>query len=121
MQNIARIAFGLLLLAVLAATLLPQATIPVASWNDKLQHAVAFFGLALLSGLGWPKRLAPFACGLLLLGATIEVLQGSELVGRDPSLADCLADSVGVLLGVACATSARRIITPLRGQRATDR
>lgn len=109
LQNIARIAFGLLLLAVLTLTLLPLAAISVATGNDKLQHGLAFFALALSAGIGWPKRISQTALGLLVLGALIEVLQGSELVGRDPSFGDWLADIVGVILGVVCATRARRV------------
>ena len=51
-------------------------------WN-KAQHATAYFGLALLGTLGWDLRLSLWMVYLavVLLGASLEVLQGT--LGRE--------------------------------------
>ena len=67
--------------------------------SDKLAHALAFLGLALLAGLAYPSR--PYgshlALPLWIYGLGIEVLQG--LTGyRTFSLLDWAADGAGLAL-----------------------
>lgn len=65
--------------------------------NDKLAHFIAYLGMTLWFGQIY-RRLGLLAAAMLALGALIEVLQG--MTGyRDMSLADLLADALGIALG----------------------
>jgi len=70
---------------------------------DKLDHFIAYFGLALLATLGWGLRrsLLWVFLGVLALGAGLEGLQA--LVGRDAEWGDMLANSLGAVAGLALA------------------
>lgn len=98
---------GMLVLAIVWLSLAPPGNAPGAI-NDKLGHAIAYFALS-----AWFCQLYAHHAGIALaalgLGALLELLQG--LSGyRDMSLADLLADAVGIGLGVA---AARRYPTAL--------
>lgn len=99
--------FGVALAAVLALGPAPPA--PPVEGGDKLQHIAAFAALALAAALAYPapapqrlRREAWIALALLGYGVGIELAQGL-IPGRTASLADVLADAVGVLLGLALA------------------
>ncbi|HXR95536.1 MAG TPA: VanZ family protein [Rhizomicrobium sp.] len=68
---------------------------------DKAQHFIAYFGLAAMATmvLGLNRRLAWAILGVILLGAGLEILQA--YTGRDPELADFIANSLGALSGTA--------------------
>jgi hypothetical protein len=92
------------LFAVAVAAILVLALMPAsggADWfdnADKLRHAGAF---AVLWWLGWRARMVAeprLALGLLAFGVFIEIAQ-SFTPDRDPSLADVLADAVGIAIG----------------------
>lgn len=70
---------------------------------DKLDHFIAYFGLALLASLAWGLRrsLAWIFLGVLMLGAGLEGLQA--LVGRDAEWGDMLANSLGATTGLILA------------------
>lgn len=85
---------GLALLFVLA--LLPAPDLPrLLSWQDKLEHAFAYAGLALLGALAWPQHLGRLAIILLIHGALIELAQ-SLTTYRLGDPWDWLADALGV-------------------------
>lgn len=93
----------------LAATHLPVprgASAVISEW-DKLIHASAYLILTLLTVAVFAKTqpvripIIKLAACLLLLGALDEILQGP--VGRSPEFADWVADSIGVMLGLALA------------------
>ena len=67
---------------------------------DKIQHALAYIGFALLSAAASNslKQYIFLLCACLLFGALIEYLQGLTAY-RTASLADALANSVGLLIG----------------------
>ncbi len=71
---------------------------------DKLQHALAYAGLALSVGLAGGVRWWAMA-GLLLVayGAALEGLQAVTPWQRFPSLADALANAAGVAIGLGLA------------------
>jgi VanZ family protein len=76
---------------------------------DKLQHAGAFFGLAVLLGAAYDawRGLTVAGCGWILLatglyGAVDELTQ-ALIPYRYPSVFDWLADFVGAALGVVAA------------------
>jgi VanZ family protein len=70
---------------------------------DKLDHVIAYFGLALLASLGWGLRrsLIWVFAGVLAMGAGLEGLQA--LVGRDAEWGDMLANGLGAAMGLAVA------------------
>ncbi len=95
----------------LAAGLLPAHTMPDGvQVNDLVAHAVACFLLGALAYLAFGYRRAFFwaLAGLVLYGGAIEVLQ-AFVPNRYPSLADFVADALGVALaGGAAAWLERR-------------
>ena len=96
-RTIFRILFCTLLLAVFWLALMPAPNIAkLVSWQDKIEHAALFAGLALLALAAWPQRPLAIALGLLVYGAAMEVAQSftAHRVG-DPW--DWLADAVGLL------------------------
>ncbi len=72
---------------------------------DKLDHFTAYFGLSLLSALGWGLRrsLIWVFLAVVSLGGGMEILQ--TLVGRDGEWGDFLANDLGALLGLGVATA----------------
>jgi VanZ family protein len=101
---------GLLWLAlvlVMALALLPTAGLLTPGLWDKAQHAVAFAVLAGLALLAYPGRSRALLLGLLMAyGVGIELLQ-SGLPYRDASLADVLANAVGVAVVWLAAAAVR--------------
>jgi len=86
-------------LLVIWGELSPHVT-PELEWsNDKVLHFIAYFGLAWIAAAAVTKRgTALRAClALIVLGGLLEILQG--LVGRDMSVYDELANTIGVMVG----------------------
>lgn len=72
-----------------------------ASSIDKVNHIAAFVALAVLFCLGFPKRSPWLMIGAMLtFGIFIELVQ-AELPYRDCSFWDVVADSIGILAGLA--------------------
>lgn len=67
-------------------------------YKDKLQHAVAFAGLAFWGLLAYQSRTHSILMGLAVFGALMEVLQGILTTTRQSSFYDWLADIVGLVL-----------------------
>ena len=72
---------------------------------DKLGHAAVYCVLAFLTARAWRKHGSGRAAVVertlgmaLLFGALMELVQSR--VGRDPSLADWVADGVGAVVGI---------------------
>lgn len=91
-----RTAFFICLAGVLFLALNPRP--PAAGFSyDKFNHILAFFALAFLLRLGWPRFPTPYGVsGLLALGVGIEVVQ--YFIGRDAALGDVVADAIGITL-----------------------
>jgi VanZ family protein len=70
---------------------------------DKALHFTAYFGLALMTTISvrGDRRAFVWALGLIVMGATLEVLQG--MTGRDADVWDEVANTLGVLAGFAVA------------------
>ncbi|SJM30431.1 hypothetical protein [Mesorhizobium delmotii] len=110
---LARIVFPVTLAGVLLLTLLPARFLPdfgtaVTLYDDKLHHAIAFAVLAALGSLGWPEHKARLVVVLAFTGAAIEVLQGSQLIGRDLDGFDWVADCAGMACGLTIAGWTKR-------------
>lgn len=111
---LARVAFfiAIVVISVLAfSSQLPEITTRL---SDKINHALAFFTLALL--LDQTAHRIPLLRGLILpllgYGFFIELVQG-QLGYREMSLLDVGADSVGLLLYVSLQSSFRRLLDRL--------
>jgi hypothetical protein len=110
-----RVAFLVTLIAVLVLALLPvprlkEFGIDVGFHYDKLNHASAFAVLTFLGALGWPDRKARLIVFLALVGAAIEVLQGTALIARDLDVFDWVADCVGMACGLVAVICANWIL-----------
>jgi hypothetical protein len=104
----------LVVLGVLGGSLVPGEYVEDAMvWNDKVTHALTYAGLTLWFTGIYPRRCYGWVVlGIFLLGATIEVLQGSMSFGRQGDYADLLANSSGIFVGLllalaGCGTWAR--------------
>ncbi len=98
MGRLYQFGFIVALCTVSALAVLPTDTLPGIDMWDKLNHALAFFMLALLMEKAWPNSalsLRPLLM-LLLYGFLIEASQ-SLLSYRDGSVLDMLANAVGLL------------------------
>jgi|GEM_PF-366317 len=85
-------------------------------YKDKIQHVIAFGGVAfwgLLAIPGYPKATL---FGLTVFGAVMEVLQGILTTTRQPSVYDWLADVVGILLAWGVAVLWQRWWNTRRGR-----
>ena len=110
-------------IAALALTLfmaldpLPPST-PLDRYGDKTEHMLAFFTLAILSSIGFPRvRARMLLEHLSFLGALIEVFQESPMVHRDCDWKDWVADSIAAALALA----AMRWVGPLMARREAAR
>jgi len=98
---LARGVFTLVVLVSLGVLFAPASDVPSAPAGvDKVVHLALFAALAV--GGRW-AGIGARALAVLLLGyaAVSEVVQGLPALGRSTSLADWVADAVGVLLGLA--------------------
>ena len=104
----------LALLAVLVAVVSwfafkPDSAADPVAHLDKLRHIGAFLCLAAVASMAWAARpgAAPSISGsLLAYGALIELVQ-SQLPTRSASLADLVADALGIALGLWLVRSLR--------------
>lgn len=104
---------GLWMLAiavVVVGSLLPGKDLPPLPVSDKLEHLAAYAVLAAGAVQLFARRLSlGFVCILLvLMGIGLEHLQASMKLGRMLDRNDALANTLGVLIGLATA------FTPLR-------
>ena len=87
--------FLLILIAFLSLYPLPK--LPELTGTDKTHHLVAYFFLALPSGLKKPKKWALNICLFIIFGGVVEVIQ--PYVNRYGELLDFLANTIGVIFG----------------------
>jgi len=105
--------FFLALIVVVAATVMPSPAMPVTvTWNDKVLHFIAYFGLGILGGTGWPERRYALLLIMPLFGMALESAQGLMAIGRFFDWYDGLANAVGAFAGVAASLLVRRILFP---------
>jgi VanZ family protein len=97
---LARGAFAVAVLVSLAVLFAPPSDVPSSPPGvDKLVHFSLFAVLALTGR--WAGVTRGVLAGLLVVyGALSELLQGTDLVNRDASVADLVADSAGVVGGL---------------------
>jgi hypothetical protein len=84
--------------------------------SDKVLHVLAFATLTFLWVLAYPRTsLIVIFVGLAVFGGLIELLQGTETIQREASLADWWADILAVLAVLTGAALVRGIYGRLRG------
>ncbi len=89
---------------VVAASLLPASNLPeVPKGTDKIEHFAAYALLAAGAVQLFARRLSLLsACTVLaLLGIALELMQGRMGLGRAMDVRDALANTLGVLAGLA--------------------
>ena len=87
------------------ASLVPSHELPqMGGVNDKFEHIVGYFVLALWFAGIYPKSRYPtIGVALLAMGIVIEGLQGAMKVGRQADLRDVYANSLGIVCGLTLA------------------
>lgn len=108
-----RVWLGLWWLAIavtIVVCLIPPPPLALPQNSDKVEHFLAYFLLASAAVQIYRTRAALLwaGAGLVLLGVGIEFLQGALTTDRMADPMDALANSVGVVAGMAVA------FTPLR-------
>ncbi|WP_449448434.1 VanZ family protein [Thermomonas brevis] len=95
---------------VVVASLVPGKDLPPLPVSDKTEHFIAYAALSAGAVQLFARRLSwGFVCVLLvLLGIGLEFLQAKMALGRMLDRYDALANTLGVLIGLATA------FTPLR-------
>jgi VanZ family protein len=97
---LARGAFAVTVLVSLAVLFAPPSDVPSSPQGvDKIVHFSLFAVLAVTGRWAGVGR-AVLAGILVLYAAVSELLQGTDLVNRDASLGDLVADSAGVVVGL---------------------
>lgn len=94
--------------AVAWASLVPAAELPPVGISDKIEHFVAYAGLALLGAWALPATLLWVAAGLAVFGVGVEILQATMELGRQGDLLDALANTLGVVTGLGLARQVMR-------------
>jgi VanZ family protein len=97
---LARGAFAVSVLVSLAVLFAPPSDVPSSPPGvDKIVHFCLFAVLAVTGR--WAGVGRGVLAGILVLYAAVsELLQGTDLVNRDASLGDLVADSAGVVVGL---------------------
>jgi VanZ family protein len=110
----------LALLLVVVVELLPALLLPqLPEGGDKLEHLLGYGTLAFAAVQLFERRaLWRVGLGLAALGMALEIAQGTLTTTRSFDLADELANTVGVLLGLATAFTPLRDLLPRVAKRA---
>ena len=108
-RKLAKFAFVIGLVAVIALSLLPQEIVPETGLWDKWNQTLAYALLALTGGVGFEgwRSLRVVGIGLVVLGAGLELAQ-SVIPDRDGGITDALANFIRVVIGSAPAASMGR-------------
>jgi VanZ family protein len=91
-----------MVLFITVSCLEPPRYVPNLHLWDKLEHALAFFGMTFwFGGLVRRGRYPVIAVLMLIFGGGIEIAQGAMKLGRDEDILDFVADSVGISVALA--------------------
>ncbi|MBJ6136599.1 VanZ family protein [Marinobacter litoralis] len=101
--------FFLSLAAILYLATTSQSYPIPSSANDKINHLIAFAELTIVTRLAWPRLgFYWYVPALLSFGFALEAIQAT-LPYRDFSLADVLADALGIAIGMLPWPGIRRV------------
>lgn len=82
--------------------LMPSTSVPSAfQFWDKAQHSLGFAMLGVTGAFTFPNRLRGLCTGLVLYGVATEIMQSTFTTTRNGDVMDCLADAIGVFVGLA--------------------
>ncbi|MEJ0023827.1 MAG: VanZ family protein [Alphaproteobacteria bacterium] len=96
--SLARTAFVVAIAFTLYSALSPPSTAPGFFPWDKAQHFTAFYVLAVLGALSFPRTLSLWiGLGLSLFGGAIELVQALPIANRDCDVFDWVADTIGIV------------------------
>jgi VanZ family protein len=100
MRNRIQIGFILYVFAVVVVSLIPSRSISTPGGLDKVGHFMAYAIMAYLGLVAFKSRRASILVILfsITLGFALELLQ-SVISGRDPSIADGIANFIGIFFG----------------------
>lgn len=91
--------FALYALVITYFSLAPKPDMPPVG-NDKVAHALAYLGFAVLAaGLGLSRRRYLVACGCIIAYSGLMEVGQSFIPGREMSALDMVANTLGVVLG----------------------
>jgi len=109
-EPVLKLAFAVTVLTVIVLSLLPGRDLPQVGLSDKLEHVIAYAGMALAGSLAFP-RLPAFLWLLVLLPALGVALEFCQMLvpGRSAEVADAVADTIGVLLVIVPALALRAL------------
>ncbi len=80
---------------------MPLPVEPTLGAGDKANHIAAFLTLTMLGRAAYPGQPRwKLALGLVLFGALIELTQAIPMLHRDANLADWIADSLAIAVGL---------------------
>ena len=102
MQRHLDIPMTLIVTAILTVAMLwpLEAPPPVPRGSDKVVHLIAFAALSFPLARTGRFGLLPVFLGASIFGGLIELIQPS--FNRSADLNDCIADMIGVAIGIAC-------------------
>ena len=109
---IARVLLPVGVVAVGLLSLIPPDAVPVVNLWDKLAHFLAYAMLALCGGFAFSAHRTEIALGALLIGCgcILEIAQ-IYIPGRSGSIADAIANGLGVVAGMVIVQFLRRRFT----------
>ncbi|MBJ7515583.1 MAG: VanZ family protein [Stenotrophomonas sp.] len=105
-------------LTVIVVCLIPPPPLALPQGSDKLEHFLAYFllGGSAVQVFQRGRALSWVAVGLVLMGIGIEIAQGALTETRMADPADAVANTIGVVAGLATAlTPWRDLLLRLRG------
>lgn len=105
-------------LTVIVVCLIPPPPLALPQGSDKLEHFLAYFllGGSAVQVFQRGRVLSWVAVGLVLMGIGIEIAQGALTETRMADPADAVANTIGVVAGLATAlTPWRDLLLRLRG------
>ena len=101
--------FWAALLFAYVVAVMPAADAPQIASNDKVEHMIAFFTLAVLGRLAYPATPWMRTWALLAgFGALIEFTQMIPTLHRDGNVADWIADVIALSAGIVLVALAAR-------------
>jgi VanZ family protein len=93
-----------LIIAAVIVSLVPGQQLPQTGVSDKVEHAAAYMLLTLwFTGVYPRSSYLRIGLGMFLLGVAIEIAQGAMPFGRQADLRDVVANTIGILAGLALA------------------
>lgn len=99
-----RVIGWILIAASFYASLMPAKSLPEIGVSDKFEHTFAYAFLALwFAGLYPRSRYIVIGGALFVMGVSIEIAQGAMHLGRQADYRDVIANTAGILAGLALA------------------